>query len=99
MRVLFFIFFIFLAPVLLFAQDRQYSTTNRDAIKHFALANEELDNSNYDRALDELHLALHEDTNFIEAHSLLADLYRRRRQHTYAAEEYNKVLALIPEYN
>jgi len=99
MRGLFFVFFLFLTPALLFAQERQYSTTNKAAIKHFALANEGLDNNMYDDVITQLQLALHDDSNFVEAHGLLADLYRQRRQHTEAAGEYNKALALNPEYS
>jgi len=99
MRGLFFVFFLFLMPVLLFAQEHRYSTTNKEAIKHYLLANESLDNSMYDGVLDELHQALREDSNFVEAHGLLADLYRQRRQHKEAVEEYNKAIALNPEYS
>jgi len=99
MRGLFFVIFLFLTPVLLFAQEHQYSTTNKDAIKHYLLANEGLDNSMYDDVLDQLHQALRADSNFVEAHGLLADLYRQRRQHKEAVEQYNKALALNPEYS
>lgn len=99
MRGLFFVFFLFLMPALLFAQEHRYSTTNKEAIKHYLLANEGLDNSMYDDVLDQLHQALREDSNFVEAHGLLADLYRQRRQHKEAVEEYNKALALNPEYS
>src|ERR1700733_13321016 len=99
MRGLFFIIFLFLTPVLLFAQERQYSTTNKDAIKHYALANEELDNNMYDNVIEQLQLALHADDNFVEAHELLADLYRQMRRHKEAVEQYDKVIALNPEFS
>jgi outer membrane protein OmpA-like peptidoglycan-associated protein len=99
MRGLFFVFFLFLMPVSLFAQERQYSTTNKQAIKHFSLANQELDNNMYDDVINELQQALHADSNFVEAHGLLADVYRQRRQHKEAAEEYNKAITLNPEYS
>jgi len=99
MRGLFFIVFLLLAPALLFAQERPYSTTNKDAIKHYALANEELDNNMYDDVLEQLRQALHADSNFVEAHGLLADLYRQMRKHKEAVEEYNKAMALNPEYS
>src|SRR5580704_12017805 len=99
MRGLFFAVFLFLTPALLFAQERQYSTTNKEAIKHYALANEELDNNMYDNVIEQLQQALHADSNFVEAHGLLADLYRQLRRHNDAVEEYNKALALNPEYS
>jgi len=99
MRGLFFVFFLFLTPVLLFAQERQYSTTNKQAIKHFSLANEELDNNMYDDVIPELLQALQADSNFVEAHGLLADVYRQGRRHKEAVEEYNKAIALNPEYS
>src|ERR1700735_1452577 len=99
MRGLFFVFFLFFTPVLLFAQEHQYSTTNKEAIKYFSLANQSLDNGMYDGVITLLHQALHEDSNFVEAHGLLADLYRQQRQHKDAVEEYNKAMALNPEYS
>jgi len=99
MRGLFFICVLFLAPVLLFAQERQYSTTNKQAIKYFSLANQSLDENLYDQALTQLQQALHADSNFFEAHGLLADLYRQMRQHKEAVEQYEKAMALNPEYS
>jgi len=99
MRGLFFVFFLFLMPVLLIAQEQHYSTTNKQAIKYFSLANESLDENNYSEALTQLQQALQADSTFVEAHGLLADLYRQMRQHKEADEQYNKAIALNPEYS
>ena len=99
MKSWFFVFFIFFTPIFLFAQDRQYSTTNKQAIKYFSLANESLDENNYSEALTQLQHALEADSNFVEAHGLLADIYRQMRQHKDADDQYNVALALNPEYS
>jgi len=99
MRFLFITVLIFILPVFSFAQERQYSTTNREAIKEFALANQSLDESAYEEALALLQKALQADSNFVEAHAQLADLYRLMRQHAAAVTQYHKVIALNPEFN
>jgi outer membrane protein OmpA-like peptidoglycan-associated protein/tetratricopeptide (TPR) repeat protein len=97
MRGLFFVFFLFMMPVLLFSQDRQYSTTDRQAIKYFSLANESLDENMYDQAVTQLQKAIQADGNFVEARALLGDLYRQMRAHKEAVEQYTKAIALNPD--
>ncbi len=99
MRGLFFVFFLFLTPALLFAQDRQYSTTDRQAIKYFSLANESLDENMYDQAVTQLQKAIQADGNFVEARALLGDLYRQMRAHKEAVEQYTKAIALNPDFS
>ncbi len=99
MRGLFFVCFLLLTPVLLFAQDRQYSTSNKKAIKFFTLANQSLDENLYDQALTQLQESLQADSSFVEARGLMADLYRQMRQHEEAVEQYEKAIALNPEYS
>src|ERR1035437_5641723 len=93
-------------PVLLFflsvfasAQQRQYSTTDRQAIKYFALANQSLDENMYDDAIVQLQKALDADDKFIEAHSALGNIYRMIHQHETAIEQYLKVIKLNPDYS
>src|SRR5690348_2631595 len=96
----FFLAILFLVVVLFAkAQDRQYSTTDRGAIKYYALANESLDNNLYDDAIEQLNKAISEDKKFIEAHALLADVYRQRRFYKEAQDEYRQVIALNPEFS
>jgi len=81
------------------AQQRQYTTTDRQAIKFFALANQSLDENMYDEAQAQLQQALQADSNFVEAHLLLGDLYRRTKQHKAAMGQYLRVIAINPEFN
>lgn len=99
MRFLTITLLIFILPVFLFAQERQYSTTNREAIKEYSLASQSLDENLYDDALQLLVKALAADNNFVEAHAQLADLYRLMRRHTEADAQYQKTIALDPEFN
>jgi outer membrane protein OmpA-like peptidoglycan-associated protein/tetratricopeptide (TPR) repeat protein len=99
MRVTFFSLLLFILPVFAFTQQRQYSTTDRDAIKYFALANESLDASLYDDAVAQLKQAIEADSKFVEAHALLGDLFRKMHQHKPAITEFLKVIALNPDFN
>ncbi|MDB5024390.1 MAG: OmpA family protein [Mucilaginibacter sp.] len=99
MKFFFFpVLFLFLS-VSLFAQERQYSTTNKEAIKYFALANQSLDDHLYDDAAEQLLKAIDEDKKFIEAHAQLADLYRREWKYKQAVEQYREVITLNPDFN
>ena len=80
------------------AQQRQYSTTDKDAIKNFSLANQSLDEHLYDEAITQLTAAISADGKFVEAHAVLADVYRLKRQNKEAIKEFLKVIALDPEY-
>jgi len=81
------------------AQEGQYSTTNREAIKHFALANQYIDDNEYDMAVVELQNAIGIDSKFIEAHAQLADIYRLEKQNKLAIEQYLAAIAINPEYS
>ncbi|SDD28559.1 WD40-like Beta Propeller Repeat [Mucilaginibacter pineti] len=89
---------IFLS-VTVWAQQRQYTTTNKEAIKYFAIANEKLDDHLYDEAIDNLQKAIGEDSKFIEAHFQLADVLRSRHIFKTAIEQYLKVIELNPDFN
>ena len=99
MRVKIFVCLLFFLPVITFAQQRQYSTTDKSAIKYFALANQSLDESLYDDAVAQLQKAIDADDKFIEAHFVLADVYRLMKQHKPAIAQYLKVIAIDPEFN
>jgi len=99
MRVLFFSFLLFFLSVFVSAQQRQYSTTDKEAIKYYALANQSLDDHLYDDAVSEFKKAIDEDGKFVEAHLQLADLFRRMREHPLAIEQYRKVIQLSPDFN
>jgi outer membrane protein OmpA-like peptidoglycan-associated protein/tetratricopeptide (TPR) repeat protein len=86
-------------PICVFAQERQYSTTNKEAIKYYALAGQSMDEHLYDEAILQLQKALGNDNKFVEAHAQLADVLRMRRQNKPAIEQYLKVIELDPEFN
>lgn len=90
---------LFLAPVCVFAQQRQYSTTDTQAIKYFALANQSIDEHLYDEAITQLQTAIEHDSKFVEAYAVLADVLRLRRMNKQAIPHFRKVLELAPEYN
>ncbi len=99
MRVLIFSFLLLLVCSFAFAQQRQYSTTDKEAIKYYALANQSLDDHLYDDAVTQFKQAISEDSKFVEAHLQLADLYRRMHEHVSAIEQYHKVIELNPDFN
>lgn len=90
---------LFVFPLFLLAQEHQYSTTDRTAIKHFAKANEYLDQTDIGAAMTELQEALKADSNFWEAHALLGDIYHQQHDHGDALDQYEKAINLNPELN
>lgn len=99
MRFNFLLTLIFLfVTIAAFAQQRQYSTTDKEAIKNYALANESIDEHLYDEAISQLKSAISADSKFVEAHAVLADVLRLKRRNKEAITEFLKVIALDPEY-
>ncbi|MEB0262335.1 MULTISPECIES: OmpA family protein [unclassified Mucilaginibacter] len=82
-----------------FAQQRQYSTTDKEAIKYFAQANQSIDEHLYDEAITQLKQAIKADPKFIEAHAQLGEVLRMRRIYKPAINQFLKVIELDPEYN
>jgi outer membrane protein OmpA-like peptidoglycan-associated protein len=99
MRVLIFSVLLFFLSTLAFAQQRQYSTSDKEAIKNFAMANESLDEHLYGEAVKQLQQAIAADDKFVEAHFVLADVYRLMREHKQSIEQFNKVILLNPDFN
>jgi outer membrane protein OmpA-like peptidoglycan-associated protein len=81
------------------AQERQFSTTDKQAIKYFALANQSLDDHMYDDAVAQLLQAIGEDKKFVEAHAQLGDIYRLEWKYKEAVEQYTDVLRLNPDFS
>jgi len=98
MRIVVFSLLLFLLSVSASAQ-RQYSTTNSEAIRYYALAHQSLDDHVYDDAISQLQKAISIDNQFIEAHYLLADIYRLLRNHKHAVEQYLSVINLNPNFS
>jgi len=99
MRVLFCSAFLIFLSVFAFGQERQYSTSNKQAIKYFALAVENSDEHLYDEAILQLQNAIEADSKFIEAHEQLADIHRLLQHHKLAIEQYLIVIGLNPDFN
>lgn len=97
-------FFIFPFLLLFFtvfanAQQRQYATTDNQAIKYFSQANQSLDENLYEDAVTLLQKAIGADDKFTEAHAVLADVYRLMHQHKSAVDQYIKVIEINPDFN
>src|SRR5438477_6748020 len=99
MRFTIFAVLLFILPGFASAQQRQYSTTDKEAIKYFAQANQSLDENLYDDAITQLQKAVEADDKFVEAHDMLAEVFRIRHLHKPAVEQYLKVIALNPDFN
>jgi outer membrane protein OmpA-like peptidoglycan-associated protein len=99
MKVFFLSVLFLLLCVSLSAQQRQYSTTDKQAIKYFALANQSLDDHLYDEAVEQLLKAIDEDKKFIEAHIQLADIYRQEWKYKEAVDQYRQAINLNPDFN
>jgi len=99
MRFIIFPALLFFLSVFASAQQRQYSTTDRQAIKYFALANQRLDENLFDDAVAQLQKAIDADDKFVEAHAVLADIFRTMHQHQPAVDQYLKVIGLNPDFN
>jgi outer membrane protein OmpA-like peptidoglycan-associated protein len=95
--VVLFVFALFLSTFAI-AQN-QYSTTDQDAIKHYALANESIDDNDYNAAIAQLKQALQDDPKFIEAHIMLADAYRALHQYKPSVAQYRYALDINPEFS
>ncbi|MCC8427003.1 OmpA family protein [Mucilaginibacter sp. UR6-11] len=78
---------------------QQYSTTNTEAIKNFALANQSIDEHLYAEAIQQLQKAINADPNFVEAHAQLGDMMHLQKNNKGAVEEFKKVIAINPEFS
>ncbi|MGN6177824.1 MAG: OmpA family protein [Mucilaginibacter sp.] len=92
-------FLLFLFSVAVYAQENRYSTTNEQAIKHFALAHEALDENDYEQAVAQLQQAIGIDSKFIEAHLQLGDILRIIKHYKDAIEQYKAVIELNPDFS
>ena len=99
MKFLSVVVLLFILPAYLFSQERQYTTTNRQAIKYYSVAMQDIDDHAYDEAFDQLQKAIEEDSSFVEAHSELGDMNRLMRRHQAAVTQYLKVIALSPDFS
>ena len=82
----------------LFAQERKYSSTSKKAIDRFEKAIAAFDSRLDDEAEMYLLKAIDVDPNFIEAYTVLGDLYSNKRKSEKAIENYKKALAIDPAF-
>jgi outer membrane protein OmpA-like peptidoglycan-associated protein/tetratricopeptide (TPR) repeat protein len=99
MRITLLSLIAFFLPVLIFAQQRQFSTTDKEAIKYASLANDDIDGNAYDDAIQKLQKAIQLDPKFIEAQAQLGDLYRLKRQYKDCIPYFKAVVAINPDFN
>jgi outer membrane protein OmpA-like peptidoglycan-associated protein/tetratricopeptide (TPR) repeat protein len=86
-------------PLLLQAQDKQYTTQSKVAIKQYMKARQSMDMQAYDDAIAALKIAIEADPNFLEAQNELADLLRLKKQYKESIPHYLKILTVNPEFN
>lgn len=91
-------FLLLFIAVFTFAQ-QPYSTTNQEAIKNYALANQAIDEHSYPEAIDFLRKAIKADDKFIEAHALLGNTLHLAKNNKESIEEFKKVIALNPNFS
>jgi outer membrane protein OmpA-like peptidoglycan-associated protein/Tfp pilus assembly protein PilF len=78
---------------------RQYATNNKDAIKFYTLANENINYQQYDKAADLLKQAIAADEEFTDAHYQLGSVYLYTYHYPEASAQYLKTIALNPNFN
>ncbi len=76
----------------------KYSSNSRSAIKNYERARYLLDLNNFSEAITELSDAIKQDKKFIEAHLLLADVYRVTFDYLKAKETYKTAFSLDPTF-
>lgn len=86
-------------PVFLYAQNRQYTTTNKEAIRTYTKARQSLDYQLYDQAISQLTYAVSLDNNFLEAQNQLADLLRLTKKYKASIDHYLKIITIDPDFN
>ncbi|MEN0056073.1 MAG: OmpA family protein [Mucilaginibacter sp.] len=99
MKIVIFLMVSIFFSVTAWSQQSPYTTTNKNAIKYFAEANQNIDDHLYDEAISNLQKAVGEDQRFIEARVQLADVFRLKHQYKQAIEQYTKVIAFNPDFN
>lgn len=91
-------FLLLFLSVFAFAQ-QPYSTTNQEAIRNYALANQAIDEHSFPEAIDLLQKAIKADDKFIEAHALLGNTLHLTKNNKRAIDEFKKVIALNPGFS
>lgn len=95
-KILLSISIIIIANQFVFSQ-ADLSTRSKKAIKAYQEANHAYSLMNYPQAIDLLKEAIHDDSEFIEAYLVLAEVYMSSRQEKLAIDTYLKGLPINPE--
>jgi outer membrane protein OmpA-like peptidoglycan-associated protein len=80
------------------AQNYQYHTKSRKAIKLFEKAVEAADNRERREAVDNCYKAIAIDSTFLEAHVLLSEIYRYSGQDVEMVHHLSKVVSIDPHF-
>lgn len=85
-----------LIPLSIFAQQPQYNTTSKKAIKNFETALKLYESRQDQQAIPYLKKAMEEDPNFFDPHILLGDMHFESNQFVEAEKEYQACLQINP---
>lgn len=80
------------------AQQYKFHTSSKAAIRHFERATHFYDAKQHEESIAELENALKEDAQFIEASTLLADVYADKKLHEQAVNQYKNSIRIDPEF-
>ena len=89
---------LFLCVLSLFA-NAQLRSANRGAQRHYDDANELLTYNQYEKAIEELKVAVSIDKQFLAAYQQLGDIYRKLQQYPLAKSNYLRVLEINPDFH
>ena len=81
-----------------FAQQREYTAKSGKAVKHFERGEKFYYSKLYDEAEGELKDAIKADSNFIEAHMVLAAVYDETNKKEKAIKEYKSAVRINPDF-
>jgi outer membrane protein OmpA-like peptidoglycan-associated protein/tetratricopeptide (TPR) repeat protein len=97
LSILFFFLFQYVSSCSVMAQKVIYSNKNSKAIRLYKEAGKYVD-LEPKKAMELLKGAIKKDSNFIEAHALLAELYAYSDQFEKAIEQYKKSISINPDF-
>lgn len=92
-----FIIFVFIAQ-LSFSQKDELTTKSSKAKKHFYNATKAYEINDYTSAINEVKEAIAADDRFVEAYTLLGDIYSYLNKPEDAADAYKKAVEINPTY-
>jgi len=91
-KILLVAFFILLLSLSVFSQ--QYTSASRKAIKNYEKAISEFKQAHYDASLISVNDAINEDSQFIEAYLLQAEIFHSLKKYELEMEAFEKAIAI-----